>query len=259
MLRMNEIDQYSGFAKIYDYLLTANYKNNIKNLIRSIQEHYPDMKNAVLADIGGGSGHVTYKICKQVKNVIMIEPSEAMLKIARSKFNQGKHTNIELRKAGFPDCRLEESSIDIIIIVNDPFQYLLSINDQLIALKDLYRSLKEGGLLFIDNMNFFSLIKRYRWPKMMEFSIENKRITIMNQHRVLPIKEQWIHTYNIFITNNETGEINKVVSKHILKMISPTEMRLLLKKTGFAKIEITGSPQPQDRMSTRMWCFAYKS
>ena len=36
---MKEIDQYSGFAKIYDYFLTANYNNNIKNLIRSLQEY----------------------------------------------------------------------------------------------------------------------------------------------------------------------------------------------------------------------------
>lgn len=256
---MKEIDQYSGFAKIYDYFLTANYNNNIKNLIRSLQEHYPDLKNAVLVDIGGGTGYVTYQVYNLVKKIIMIEPSEAMLKIAKSKFNPRKHTNIELRQGGFPDCGLEENSVDIVIIVNDPFQYLLSVNDQLLALKDIYRSLTQGGLLFIDNMNFFSLIRRYRWPKMMEFNIDNKTITIMNQHQVFPIKEQWIHTYNIFIKNNKTGEVKRVVSKHILKMISPTEMRLLLKETGFIKIEISGSPQARDRVSTRMWCFAYKS
>lgn len=89
----------------------------------------------------------------------MIEPSEAMLKIAKSKFNPRKHKNIELMQGGFPDCGLEENSIDIVIIINDPFQYLLSVNDQLLALKDIYRSLTQGGLLFIDNMNFFSLIK----------------------------------------------------------------------------------------------------
>jgi len=41
-------------------------------------------------------------------------------------------------------------------------------------------------------------------------------------------------------------------------MISPTEMRLLLKQTGFIKIEISAPSQPRDRESSRMWCFAYK-
>ena len=59
---MNKIDEFSGLANIYDYFLTGNYKKNIKNLMRSIQEHYPDIKNAVLADIGGGTGFVTYQI-----------------------------------------------------------------------------------------------------------------------------------------------------------------------------------------------------
>lgn len=51
---MNEFDQYSGLANLYDYFLNANYKKYIKNMIQSIQEHYPDLKNAILAAIGGG-------------------------------------------------------------------------------------------------------------------------------------------------------------------------------------------------------------
>ena len=258
---MNEIDQYSGFAKLYDYFLNidANYKKYAKLLLHTIQKRYPDLKNAVLLDIGGGTGYITFQIHNLVKKIIMIEPSKAMLNIAKSKFNPKIHTNIELRQGGFPACGLEENSIDIIITVNDPFQYLLSVNEQLLALKDIYGYLKQGGLLFIDNMNFFSLIRRYRWPKMREFNIGNRKTTWIDQHDIFPIEEQWVHTYNIFIENNETGEIKKIVSKHILKMISPTEMRLLLKETGFIKVEITAPPRLGERESSRMWCFAYKS
>jgi len=257
---MNEIDQYSGFAKLYDYFLNedVNYKKYIKILLKYIQERYPDLENAVLADIGGGTGYVTFQIHDLVKKIIMIEPSETMLNIAKSKFKPEHHTNIELRQGGFPACGLEEISIDIIIIVNDPFQYLLSVNEQLLALKDIYQYLKQGGLLFIDNMNFFSLIRRYRWPKMREFNIGNRKITWINQHEIFPIEEQWVHTYNIFVENTETGEIKKIVSKHVLKMISPTEMRLLFKQTGFIKTEIIAPPQPRQKEASRMWCFAYK-
>lgn len=258
---MNENDKFSGLANVYDYFLNGNYKKYIDLVLQSLQERYPDLKNAILADIGGGTGYVTFQIHDQVKKIIMIEPSEAMLNIAKSKFNPDDHINIELKQGGFPFCGLEEDSIDIIIIVNDPFHYLLSVNEQLLALKDIYQSLKKGGLLFIDNMNFFSLIRRYRWPKMLDFNISNKKISVINQHDIFPLEEQWIHTYNIFIENNETGEIKKIVSKHVLKMISPTEMRLLLKQTGFIKIDISAPSQSRDRewLSSRMWCFAYKS
>ena len=255
---MNEIDRYSGLANIYDYFLNANYKKYIKKMIQSIQERYPDLKNAILADIGGGTGYVTFQIHNQVKRIIMIEPSEAMLNIAKGKLNPELHTNIELRQGGFPVCGLKKNCIDIVIVVNDPFQYLLSANEQLLALKDIYLCLKQGGLLFIDNMNFFSLIRRYRWPKMIDFNIGNKKVTLINRHEIFPIEEQWIHTYNLFVENNETGEIKKIVSKHVLKMISPTEMRLLLKETGFIEIEIIAPSLPQERESSRMWCFANK-
>ena len=77
---MNEIDQYFGFAKLYDYFLNedVNYKKYIKILLKYIQERYPDLENAVLADIGGGTGYVTFQIHDLVKNIIMIEPSEAI-------------------------------------------------------------------------------------------------------------------------------------------------------------------------------------
>jgi ubiquinone/menaquinone biosynthesis C-methylase UbiE len=260
VLRTEEVDQYYGVARLYDYIINTdvNYTEYIKVILRSIQEHYPDLKNAVLGDIGGGTGSVTFQIHDQVKKIIMIEPSHAMLNIAKSKFNPNNHTNVELRQGGFPSCGLEENSMDIIISVNDPFHYLLSLNEQLLALKDIYKSLKQGGLLFIDNMNFFSLIRSYRWPKMREININNKKITWIDQHDIFPIKEQWVHTYNIFVENNETQEIKKIVSKHTFKMISPTEMRLLFKETGFIKNEIITPPRLGERGSSRMWCFAYK-
>jgi len=258
---MNEIDQYSGFAKFYDYFLNlnVNYKKYIKLLLQSIQERYPDLKNAVLADIGGGAGYVTFQIYNQVKKIIMIEPSEAMLNIAKRKFNSDLHENIELRRGGFPACGLEKNSMDIVIAVNDPFQYLLSINEQRLALKDIYQCLKQGGLLFIDNANFFSLIRRYRWPKIREFTIGNRKTTWIDQHDIFPIEELWVHTYNIFVENNETSEIKKIISKHSLKMVSPTEMRLLFEESGFVKVEIIAPRLPREREpELRMWCFAFK-
>lgn len=101
---MNENDHYSGFAKVYDYFLNLNadYKKYIKKLFHSIQKRYPDLKNAILADVGGGTGYVSFQIHDQVKKIKMIEPSEAMLNVAKSKLNPDNHANIELRQAAFP-------------------------------------------------------------------------------------------------------------------------------------------------------------
>ncbi len=41
-------------------------------------------------------------------------------------------------------------------------------------------------------------------------------------------------------------------------MISPTEMRLLLKDAGFTDIEIATHPHAREQEAIRMWCFASK-
>ena len=181
-----------------------------------------------------------------------------MLKVAKAKFNPEQHKNIEFKQAGFPNCGLEEKSVDVIISINDPFQYLLTVEEQLATLKYLYKSLKSGGLLLIDNKNFFSLIKKYRTPEVTQVKFKDRMYTYVNEHEILPLKEQWIHTYHFFVENIKTGEANKYDSKHILKMISPTEMKLLFDKIGFTNIEITTHPLADEHDASRMWCFARK-
>ena len=181
-----------------------------------------------------------------------------MLNIAKRKYIPSKHTNIEFKQGGFPVCGLEKNSIDIFIAVDGPFMYLLSLDEQISALHDVNQCLRSGGLLLIDINNFFSLIQRYERPKLIKFEKDNQKIVNINQQDNFPHKEQWVHTFNTFIEDKITGEIKKIVSKHVLKMISPTEMRLLLKKAGFIDIEITTTPNAQEREKSRMWCFARK-
>jgi ubiquinone/menaquinone biosynthesis C-methylase UbiE len=255
---MNDIDPYIELAYFYDILEDETYEKYVEMLVLAIKERYPNLKNAILAEIGGGTGLVTYRIYDQVGKLIFVEPSEHMLKVAKAKLIPEQHRNIEFKQSGFPNCGLDNESIDIIISINDPFQYLLTVEEQISALIDLNKCLKPGGLLLIDNKNFFSLIKRYRTPEVTQVKFKDRMYTYVNEHEILPLKEQWIHTYHFFVENLATGKANKYDSKHILKMVSPTEMRLLFDKTGFTNIEITTHPLANMHDATRMWCFGRK-
>ena len=43
-----------------------------------IQERYTNLINAILADIGGGTGRLTFQIYDRVSKIILVEPSEKM-------------------------------------------------------------------------------------------------------------------------------------------------------------------------------------
>jgi len=156
---MNEIDPYTELAYFYDLLEDPTYEKYIEMLIKALKVRCPNLKNAVVAEIGAGTGLVAYRIYDKVKKLLFIEPSEHMLNAAKAKFVPEKHKNIEFKQTGFPHCGLEKERVDIIISINDPFQYLLTVEMQLKTLEDLYRSLKPGGLILIDNKNFFPSLK----------------------------------------------------------------------------------------------------
>jgi len=255
---MSEKDPYDEISKYYDYLIPEDNEAYIESIVQMIQERYPNLKNAILADIGGGTGRLTFQIYDRFNKIILVEPSEKMLNIARNKFNPRIHSNIEFRQAGFPNCKLGESSIDIIAVIN-AFGFSQSVEEQLLALKDIYKSLKRGGLCFIDNNNFFTLIRDFKSPQIIEKALDDHKITIIGQYEIFPHKELWEHTYTIFIENIKTGEIKKTISKFKAKMMSATEMFLLLKEAGFVDVEITIPPQVDEKESASTWFFAYKS
>jgi ubiquinone/menaquinone biosynthesis C-methylase UbiE len=256
---MHETDPYIEFAKFYDILNFGTYRKYIKMILKALQDRCANLKNLTLADIGGGTGAVAYRIYKHVRKIILVEPSKSMLEIAKGKLKPQKHKNIEFKQGGFPNCGLEKESVDVIISINDPFQYLLKVEEQVPALMDVYQSLKPGGLLLIDNKNFFSIIKRYRTPEEIQVKLGDRKYTSVSEHEVFPLKEQWIHTYHFFVENLATGDTKSYQSKHVLKMVSPTEMRLLFDKIGFTNIEITTHPLEDKHEASRIWCFARKS
>ena len=82
---MNDLDPYTELAYFYDILEDETYEKYIEMLVIAIKERFPNLNNAVLAEIGGGTGLVTYRIYDKVKKLIYVEPSEHMLKVAKAK------------------------------------------------------------------------------------------------------------------------------------------------------------------------------
>jgi ubiquinone/menaquinone biosynthesis C-methylase UbiE len=256
---MNINNSYTEFAEVYDLMVNLEeYEDYIKLIVKELKKRFSDLKTATLADIGGGTGLVTYQIYHQVQKTILVEPSETMFGIAKKKYNEKIHSNIDFRHGGLPNCGLEKDSIDIVIAVYNPFQYILTRDEQLLALKDIFQCLKSGGLIFLDMKNFFSLIRDYKAPEPIQIDLKDKRIICLIKHENYPEMERWIHTYNILFEDLNSGILKKIISKHVLKMISPNEMFLLLERSNFAEIEITYPPISEEETPTRIWCFARK-
>jgi len=95
--------------------------------------------DAVVADLGCGTGQVAARLAPWVGKVIGIDSSAAMLKAARSRTDE--LPNVELRRGDLTSVPIDDSSCDAALML----LVLSYVADPLAALKETSRILKPGG------------------------------------------------------------------------------------------------------------------
>jgi len=254
---------YEKLAKFYDFIFNpASEKSQTRKEIRAIKnllkELNKELQNSIVVDLGGGTGRLAYPLSQLCKKVILVEPIPQMIDNAKKKLNEQKHGEIEFRQEGFLDISLLSNSVDVVLSFGGPFQYLLTLEDQLTALKNIYSILKPGGFVLIDLKNFFSLIKGYQKPEDMkwETSTENYNRSIVHKNHAF--KEIWEHKEQINVENKNSGETELIESTHYLKMFSPSELRFLFQQVGFKHIKIYPGARLKAKEGTRIWITGIK-
>lgn len=240
--------EFDKRAHLYDYLQNLASKdkeklrrwtdNELNAIRRLIKERGINIEDSTIIDIGGGTGRLAFPLSLNCRKLILAEPSEEMLSIAKKKSVHEKHGEIKFLQKGFLDIDLPQNSVDVIISINDPFQFILEKHEQIEALENMKRILKPKGILILENMNFFSLILRSKTPEPIFWETEEYKGSRFIQHSMHKFKGIWYHTENIFIEDKETGEIEHTQVLHKLKNISSTELELLHERVGFEDIRI---------------------
>ncbi len=249
------MDIFSEMAGVYD-IIAGDCSPYYNALLSAIRARYPRLEDAILADIGGGTGLFTFHICHRVKSVLLMDPSDAMLSVAREKFDRYACDNVRLARGRLPGSGLDADSVDIVVLIGT-FQYL-SREEHPEALRDIYRCLKPGGLAFVDLVNYFAFIGQPVGPEMKRWKAKSLKIMQKTSHEVHPLQEAWIDNYRITVENTVDGSLKEFESRHMLKMLSPTEMCLLLRMAGFSSVEVTHWPDVVCGPDVKIWCFAKK-
>jgi ubiquinone/menaquinone biosynthesis C-methylase UbiE len=242
------IKAYEKWAVIYDEISDTDPETKRKKEERTekevtaikqiIEKGRVELRNSILLDIGGGTGRLAFPLSRLVKKIILAEPSKTMLDIAKKKIETRNIDNIKCVQEGFLELSLKENSVDVAIAFNDPFHYLLTLEDQIKGLENIKRVLTKNGIVILENMNFFSLLLRVEDPKPSSWKTEKHKVSRQIRYEVQAFKGVWNHIENISIEDLETGEIEEFESIHRLKNISDSELILLAQKVGFVNIKL---------------------
>jgi ubiquinone/menaquinone biosynthesis C-methylase UbiE len=215
-------NHFNSLANDYDKmsLKRAKYLNGIDDLILNrLQKTYKhDIR---MLDVGCGTGRRTekYKLKLDRSVIYGCDLSPRMIKIAQTK---------QIDKVILSDMsmiQLQNESFDVILCLFNTFGYLVSHQQRLQTLINFNKMLKVNGYLFLDVMNRWHTGEGLNYKKSI-FSLCKENIksmlssTITNGDKIFLLSfngkkvDGWVHGF------------------------SNSEMRLLLKKSGFSVKEV---------------------
>ena len=120
------------------------YDESIKNKLLDLQILRKSMK---VVDLGAGDGYLSRAIARSVKQVVAVDISSQMLKELKKKAGDNGIKNIKVLESDGQDMPVEPGSMDM-VCAN---MYLHHIEEPENAVREMYRVLKPGGVVFISD------------------------------------------------------------------------------------------------------------
>jgi ubiquinone/menaquinone biosynthesis C-methylase UbiE len=156
---MPPFDHFALIARFYDRIFTRVNREQLCEWLALPADR--------LLDVGGGTGRVSSTLAG-AKTIIVVDPSTAMLRAARTK-NGLRLASAHAERLPFPDA-----SFDRILVV-DAFHHFC---DQALAADELLRVLAPDGRLVIEEPNI------ERWP--VKLVALGERLALMGSHFYRP-------------------------------------------------------------------------
>ena len=231
-----DLSIYKQYPELYDYLFGGEKEDELEFLMWIFAFLNLDKSSPIL-DMGSGTGRLLLPLTKEGYNVQGMEPYQGMNDIAK---NKAKNQEIEVKvENGSFQTLNNEEKYSLIYSINGTMAYLKDINEYEESFSNVARALKPDGFFIVDLMNFFSLIKNYKYPEIQNLVFDKKKILALTNHEVDYENEMWIHKSSIFIQQEDSW--NKVDDVHRLNMVNRKELILYGQGAGLEVINIFNS------------------
>lgn len=148
------IDQYGGFAYIYDRLMDevdyVKWADYIEKII--IQEN---KKTNKILELACGTGNITVPIAKKGYDITGLDISEDMLMVAKDKALKN-NMNIFFIQQDMVDLQLE-NKFDCVLSMCDGINYIVNENDLMEVFQKVYNYLECDGVFIFDISSYYKI------------------------------------------------------------------------------------------------------
>ncbi len=215
-------------ADLYDAFVVGDVRP-VVDFLRWLVGSYGLSEPLEVLDIGCGTGRLLRPLANLGWSVVGMEPDPDYL--SRAIDVAGPLQRVEVRDGGFADLDAEES-FDLIAAVNDPFQYLLTVEERAVALARCFHALRPGGILFLDLANFPWILKHYRAPSPSETRLGGWTVHRDPRHEIDFHDAVWTHVDEFTLTD-ERGTEKCLVKVHRFAILTLPELVVALRSQGF--------------------------
>lgn len=155
-------DRYDKVSREYDEAFQSGYREEIQNAIvfSTLNEFLVGKKYRIL-DAGGGTGFYSIPLAAEGHDVVILDKSKKMLKMAGKKADRlGLANRVETLLGDMQSTQLPEESFDIVLC----HLALCHVDDPWKALSEFARVLCKGGILslIVENKMFFSIAEAFK-------------------------------------------------------------------------------------------------
>lgn len=225
--------EYQQYPEYFDIPSNAYYTDE-KN--KTIEEVLRRHKSNSILDMACGTGAQVFYLINLGYKVIGTDFSPGLLEIAR---NKALKQNIAAEFIDGDMRNLQVGQFDAVITIDNAIGHLVE-NDFNVAVSNIYKNLKSGGIYVFDILNLDAMtdeVIEADSKKMTSESITIDGTIIHNVRHSTIDRENGILTADETITIQKNGDKKQIKNKCSLQIYTMSDLNYILSKNDFKVIE----------------------